>query len=120
MPRVLATLIVLPLLTAVAIVIGVLGSRGDRGARARHPRRATSSTLRCARRRWRDLLSGLAKTVFFGFNIAIVACHLGHQHARRHGGRRPRTTQTVVITSVVTLVSDFFLTKLFLAIGWES
>jgi len=27
------------------------------------------------------------------------------------------TTQTVVATSVVTLVSDFFLTKFFLAIG---
>jgi phospholipid/cholesterol/gamma-HCH transport system permease protein len=28
------------------------------------------------------------------------------------------TTETVVITSVVTLVSDFFLTKLFIATGW--
>jgi hypothetical protein len=25
----------------------------------------------------------------------------------------------VVITSIVTLISDFFLTKLILAIGWE-
>jgi phospholipid/cholesterol/gamma-HCH transport system permease protein len=28
------------------------------------------------------------------------------------------TTRTVVITSVVTLILDFFLTKLFLGIGW--
>jgi ABC-type transporter Mla maintaining outer membrane lipid asymmetry permease subunit MlaE len=29
------------------------------------------------------------------------------------------TTQTVVVTSIVTLISDFVLTKLFLAIGWD-
>ena len=37
---------------------------------------------------------------------------VGVGHARRRSA--------VVISSVVTLVSDFFMTKLFLAIGWAS
>jgi phospholipid/cholesterol/gamma-HCH transport system permease protein len=66
-----------------------------------------------------DFLSGVTKTVFFGFNIGIVACHRGMRARGGTVGVGRATTETVVITSVVTLISDFFLTKLILAIGWE-
>jgi phospholipid/cholesterol/gamma-HCH transport system permease protein len=64
-----------------------------------------------------DFLSGLAKTVFFGFNIAIVACYRGMNARGGTAGVGSATTQTVVTTSIVTLISDFFLTKLMLAMG---
>jgi len=65
-----------------------------------------------------DLFSGLTKTLFFAFNIAIVACYLGMNTRGGTVGVGQATTKTVVISSVVTLVSDFFMTKLFLAVGW--
>ena len=58
--------------------------------------------------------------MFFAFNIAIVACYLGLNTVEGTVGVGRSTTSAVVISSVVTLVSDFFLTKLFLSIGWST
>ncbi|MFM2420916.1 MAG: hypothetical protein RL385_5639, partial [Pseudomonadota bacterium] len=55
-------------------------------------------------------------TVFFGYNIAIVACHLGLSTRGGTEGVGRATTQTVVVTSIVTLISDFLLTKLILTL----
>lgn len=116
-PRVIATLIVLPLMSAAAVVIGVgaaaviAGLEPDMNASYFINSALRSTTLA-------DLFSGLAKTFFFAFNIAIVACYLG---MNTHGGTvgvGQSTTKAVVVSSVVTLVSDFFLTKLLIALGW--
>jgi phospholipid/cholesterol/gamma-HCH transport system permease protein len=116
-PRVLATLLVLPLMTAMSVVIGVLA--GAMMA-ALEPDTHLVYFINAALRATvlSDLLSGLAKTVFFAFNIAIVACYLGLTTREGTVGVGRSTTQAVVISSVVTLISDFFLTKLFLAFGW--
>jgi len=117
MPRVLATMIVLPLMSSAAVVIGVLAGAAiasvepDVSARFFVQAAIRSTTLT-------DFFSGLAKTFFFAFNIAIVACHVGITTRGGTVGVGRSTTRTVVITSVVTLVSDFFLTKLFLGFGW--
>lgn len=116
-PRVLATLLVLPLMTAMAVLIGVLA-----GAviAAVEPEANISFFVNAALRATslQDFFSGLAKTFFFAFNIAIVACHVGMNARGGTVGVGQATTRTVVITSVVTLVSDFFLTKLLLGMGW--
>lgn len=116
-PRVVATLIVMPLMSSMAVVIGVLAG----GAiAALDPDTHMSYFINAALRSTtlEDLFSGLAKTFFFGFNIAIVACYLGMGTRGGTVGVGQATTKTVVISSVVTLVSDFFMTKLFIAIGW--
>jgi phospholipid/cholesterol/gamma-HCH transport system permease protein len=116
-PRVLATMFVLPLLTTVAIVIGIFGGAAIASLDAELPmRHFYHAAMRSAT--MGDLVSGLTKTVFFGFNIAIVACHRGLSARGGTVGVGRATTETVVITSIVTLVSDFFLTKAILAIGW--
>ena len=63
-----------------------------------------------------DIMSGLGKTFFFGLEIAVIGCYNGSRSraAPRRSGRA--TTRTVVIASICVLVSDFFLTKLFLAL----
>jgi phospholipid/cholesterol/gamma-HCH transport system permease protein len=116
-PRVLATLLVLPLMTSMAVVIGVLAGGV---VAALDPDTHLSYFINAALRSTtlEDLFSGLAKTVFFAFNIAIVACYLGMGTRGGTVGVGQATTKTVVISSVVTLVSDFFMTKLFIAIGW--
>lgn len=117
-PRVLAATLGLPLLTTISVVIGVLGGAVIARIDAQIPilqfyQAALRSTT------MGDFMSGLAKTFFFGWSIATVACHRGLRARGGTVGVGRATTQTVVITSIVTLVSDFFLTKLILSIGWE-
>lgn len=117
-PRVLAATLGLPLLTTISVVIGVLGGAVIARIDAQIPilqfyQAALRSTT------MGDFMSGLAKTFFFGWSIAMVACHRGLRARGGTVGVGRATTQTVVITSIVTLVSDFFLTKLILSIGWE-
>jgi phospholipid/cholesterol/gamma-HCH transport system permease protein len=118
-PRVIATMFVLPLLSTIAIVLGVLGgaviASFDIAVPVTHFYHAALRSVTLS-----DFLSGVSKTLFFGFNIAIVACQRG---MAAHGGTvgvGRATTQTVVITSIVTLISDFFLTKFILAFTGES
>jgi phospholipid/cholesterol/gamma-HCH transport system permease protein len=61
-----------------------------------------------------DVLSGIGKSVFFGYFIGIIACHNGIRVTGGADGVGRATTATVVAASITVLVSDFFLTKLFL------
>lgn len=117
-PRVLATVFVLPLLSTIAVVLGIFGGGVIASLDSDVP---VSQFYNAALRSitLSDFLSGLIKTVFFGFNIAIVACHRGLSARGGTVGVGRATTETVVITSIVTLISDFFLTKLTLAIGLQ-
>ncbi len=117
-PRVFAAMIVLPLMTSMSVVLGVIGGAFiaslDSGV----------SFLSFYNGAWHattmsDFLSGLSKTVFFGYNIAIVACYLGLNTRGGTEGVGSATTRTVVVTSVTTLVSDFLLTKLFLTVSGD-
>lgn len=117
LPRVLASMLVLPLMTSMAVVLGVIGGAAiadlDSGVSFAHFHHSAWHATTMA-----DFLSGLSKTVFFGFNIAIVACQLGLSTRGGTEGVGRATTQTVVMTSVITLISDFLLTKLILSLGW--
>jgi len=116
-PRMLAILLVMPLMTSMAVVIGTIAGGG---IAALDPDVHLSYFINAALRATTvsDFLSGLAKSLFFAFNIAVVACHFGMNTRGGTVGVGQATTKTVVTSSVITLVSDFFLTKLFIAIGW--
>jgi phospholipid/cholesterol/gamma-HCH transport system permease protein len=116
-PRVLATMLALPLMTGMAVVIGLFAGAFIAGL---EPNTGMSYFVHAALRSvtLSDFCSGLTKTLFFAWNIAIVACYLGLETVGGTVGVGHATTRTVVITSVVTLVGDFFLTKLFIALGW--
>ncbi len=117
MPRVLAAMLVLPLMTSMAVAIGVLGGAGiaalDSGVNASHFYHSAVHAVTLS-----DFISGLTKTVFFGFNIAIVGSYLGLRTTGGTQGVGRATTETVVITSIVTLIGDFLLTKLILVLGF--
>jgi phospholipid/cholesterol/gamma-HCH transport system permease protein len=66
-----------------------------------------------------DLLSGLVKPVFFGTIIGLVGCYEGLKVTGGTEGLGRATTSTVVVSSVLVLVSTFFLTKfLWWLEGW--
>jgi phospholipid/cholesterol/gamma-HCH transport system permease protein len=61
-----------------------------------------------------DVFSGLGKTVFFAAFIALVGCHNGLEATGGADGVGRATTTTVVVASILILISNFFLTKLFM------
>jgi phospholipid/cholesterol/gamma-HCH transport system permease protein len=64
---------------------------------------------------FQDLFEGVAKPVFFGFIIVLIACHTGLTTRGGAEGVGSAAKKTVVLASVLILVSDFFITKIFIA-----
>jgi len=114
-PRVVAMTVALPILTLIADVIGCAG-----GGLITMLEVGTTATFifdqMVAVITPPDLLHGLGKSVCFGYIISIIACWIGMKTRGGTVGVGTATTDTVVYTSVAILVSDFFLTRLFLAI----
>jgi phospholipid/cholesterol/gamma-HCH transport system permease protein len=115
-PRVVAGVIVLPLLTALADVLGIAGAmviaQLQSDVNMIYFFNSTIHAVTIA-----DMVGGLVKTVFFGFGITLIACHQGLNTEGGTEGVGRATTQTVVITSIVTLISDFVLTNILLQLG---
>lgn len=114
-PRVLATVFMMPVLTAIADVLGILGGLGiailELQMSAQDYVTSVWQQLQIS-----DIGSGLSKTIFFGLEIAVIGCYNGLQVEGGAASVGRATTRTVVLASICVLVSDFFLTKLFLAI----
>jgi phospholipid/cholesterol/gamma-HCH transport system permease protein len=114
-PRVLATVIMMPVLTSIADVLGILGGLGIAVLELQMTAQDYITSI------WQqlsisDIFSGLGKTFFFGLEIAAIGCYNGLQAQGGAASVGLATTRTVVLASICVLVSDFFLTKLFLAI----
>ena len=111
LPRVLAAIIVMPLLSVYALALGTLGAMLIcAGQYDIKPTLFISSSLEVVR--LGDFFSGLAKTPVFGFLIAIIGCHFGLRTSGGTEGVGLSTTRTVVAVSIAILIADFFLTKL--------
>ncbi|MFN7144725.1 MAG: MlaE family ABC transporter permease [Myxococcota bacterium] len=114
-PRVLACVIMLPLLTMLADVVGIVGSMiitvKEVGITPKFFYAQILDTLWVS-----DLMHGLMKSVAFGYIIGIVGCYVGLNTTGGTEGVGHSTTQAVVIGAIGLLVSNFFLTQLFLAV----
>lgn len=118
LPRVLATTLALPLLTFQAIVLGVLGGLVVADLQFQiAPRfylQTITTTVELA-----DFFAGVAKTFVFGWIVAMVGCFVGLATEGGTAGVGRATTRAVVASSILVLVSDFFLTKLLMMIPAE-
>jgi len=63
---------------------------------------------------FQDLIEGVFKPAFFGGIIAMVSCNVGLNTQGGAAGVGSAAKQAVVLASVLILVSDFFLTKIFI------
>jgi phospholipid/cholesterol/gamma-HCH transport system permease protein len=114
-PRVIACMLVVPALTALADCLGlvagsaVVWSQFEIGFNDFYRSVVDTATIR-------DFTSGVGKSFIFGFIIAVVGCHKGFQTGGGTEGVGKATTETVAIASVAVLLSDFFLTKLLMAL----
>ncbi len=59
-----------------------------------------------------DFLGGLYKAVFFGFVLTAVSCYFGYYTKGGTEGVGRATTNSVVTSSMLILISDYFLTAL--------
>jgi phospholipid/cholesterol/gamma-HCH transport system permease protein len=115
-PRMIAAVLMLPLLTAMADFMGLIGgflisSFTLRLSAVSFWTRAINVLV------FSDLMQGLAKPLVYGFILATVGCYQGLNVTGGTEGVGRATTQAVVTASVFILITDFFLTKamLFLA-----
>jgi phospholipid/cholesterol/gamma-HCH transport system permease protein len=112
-PRVVATVLMLPLLTAMADFVGLIGGfvvsffTLRLGAIAFWTRAIDALVFS-------DLMQGLSKPLIFGFILSTVGCYQGLTVRGGTQGVGRATTQAVVASSVFILVTNFFLTKLML------
>lgn len=108
-PRFLALLTMLPLLTVYTDLIGILGGYLISIIKFR-----IRSSLYIDKTIYfldpPDVLSGIIKAFFFGAIIAIVSCHKGLTSEGGAQGVGKATTSAVVVSSILILVTDYFLT----------
>jgi len=62
-----------------------------------------------------DFIEGLVKPAIFGCIIAMVGCHAGLSTRGGAEGVGSSAKRAVVVTSVLILVTDFFVAKIFIA-----
>ncbi|MDQ6770483.1 MAG: ABC transporter permease [Gemmatimonadota bacterium] len=123
-PRVLASLIMLPVLTIINDFIGILGGNIIAKFYLGQP----------AALYWRtvfeqmlsggftlhyipnDFVQGLTKPFVFGGIISLVACYNGMKTTGGTEGVGLATTRTVVTASILILVVDYFLTQVLLTL----
>ncbi|MBA3459771.1 MAG: ABC transporter permease [Deltaproteobacteria bacterium] len=111
LPRLIAAMIVTPILTLLFFVIGMGGAyfvavivegvhQGQWWAKLQDLVTPT------------DVLQGMIKSVIFGFLVALIGCYQGYNAQGGGRGVGMGTTRAVVLGSVTTLVLDYFLTDI--------
>jgi len=110
-PRMIATVLMLPLLTIVCNAVGM----GGGWVIARYKLLISSSQY------WSDAMNALevsdvvgtlVKPVVFGFIISMTGCYVGLKTRGGTEGVGRSTTQAVVSSSILVITADFFLNNL--------
>lgn len=112
-PKILGALIAVPLLCAIFDVVGIYGGYlvgvklmgVNPGAYFHEMEKSVA---------WKDVYSGLLKSVSFGLIIAWVCSYKGYFTSHGAEGVSRATTAAVVMSSVLILVWDYFLTSILL------
>lgn len=111
-PKLVASLLMLPALTILGDFLGILGGLViavvQLGLTPGFFINDVLGSLTLS-----DLSSGIGKSFFFAYFITIIGCYNGLTARGGADGVGRATTNTVVMASIFVLVSDFFLTKLF-------
>ena len=107
-PRVLAGIMVLPLLVLIGDVIGIFGGFIIAVYKLGfNPANYINSTINGLESL--DIVTGVVKACVFGFIIAIMGCYNGY---KSRGGA---TTNAVVSASILILIFNYIITELFFA-----
>jgi phospholipid/cholesterol/gamma-HCH transport system permease protein len=108
-PRVIASVTMLPILAMVCMWSGVVGGLLVAGMERISPTTFMISIERFVKPY--DFLAGLIKAPFFGLIIALVACQQGLRTKQGAVGVGRATTNTVVISMVLVYVANFVIAR---------
>lgn len=112
-PKMVAGILGVPLLVAIFDVVGIWGGYlvGVKllGVSAGSYWSSIESAVE-----WRDVYGGILKSISFGLIVSWVCCYKGFYTSMSAEGLGKATTQAVVLTSVLILIWDYFLTSVLL------
>lgn len=110
-PRILAGVLMLPVLTIISDFVGVLGGYfvgvNLLGINSGIYISNTVKYVELA-----DIYNGLVKAAFFGLILTAIGCYKGYNARGGAQGVGQATTEAVVLSSVLILVNDYFLTAI--------
>ncbi|MCX7338833.1 MAG: ABC transporter permease [Alphaproteobacteria bacterium] len=110
-PRLLAGVVMLPILVLVADIIGVFGGYLICTYKLGfNPANYLYQTLKYLESQ--DVISGLIKASVFGLIITLMGCYHGYQSGRGAAGVGRATTNAVVSASILILFMNYALTSL--------
>jgi len=112
-PKFIAAMISMPLLCAIFDVVGIYGGWLV-GVKLLGVNPGAYFTEMYRSVEWKDVWSGMVKSYSFGIIIAWVGCYKGYYAGHGAEGVSKATTESVVLTSVLILVWDYFLTSILL------
>jgi phospholipid/cholesterol/gamma-HCH transport system permease protein len=112
-PRLLATLIMLPVLTVISDFMGLVGGHIVGVVMLGLTTTSTFWSSAYQALDWSDVAQGLIKPFVFAYIIAAVGCYYGMQTSGGTQGVGRATTQAVVVSSVWVIVITFFIGKFF-------
>lgn len=115
LPRLIAGIVMLPVLVAIGDVIGVFGgymvSIHELGFAPGPYIKSTWQFLEA-----KDVISGLIKASVFGFIVTLMGCYHGFHSKGGAQGVGAATTHAVVSASILILLSNYFLTAIFFGV----
>ena len=108
-PRVLASIVVVPMLTVIADFIGILGGyfvgvivlRINAGAFVANMEKFVDLN---------DINHGIIKAAVFGLILSVIGCYKGYTTTGGAEGVGKATTQSVVLATVTILMANYLLT----------
>ena len=112
-PKMLAGIIVLPLLVSIFDVIGIFGGYIV-GVKLLGVNSGTFFYEMQSGVVFRDVYSGIVKSIVFGVVLTWVCCYKGYYSGHGAKGVSKATTEAVVLSAVLILVWDYFLTSILL------
>ncbi|HNX91204.1 MAG TPA: ABC transporter permease [Candidatus Omnitrophota bacterium] len=111
-PRFLALVVMMPVLTLIADAMGVVGGMivGVFNLQLNVYRYITFTFEFLT---WKDVWTGLIKSIAFGVAIAMISCYVGLRTGGGAEGVGKSTTLSVVISFIIVIFIDVILTGLF-------
>ncbi len=110
-PRFVAGLIMLPVLTIFADAIALAGGMGISAITLNVPPHVFLNSLKSFFKMM-DLMSGLSKALVFGCIISIIGCYQGFKTRGGAEGVGRSATKAVVMASVLILIADYIVASI--------
>lgn len=108
-PRVLASILVVPILTIISDYTGIVGGYIV-GVKLLHVNEGVYINRTVEILELSDIYNGLIKSAVFGFLLSLIGCYKGYNTKGGARGVGKATTEAVVLACVVIFIADYVLT----------